>query len=95
MLSARFRDLPQIVSTLMQVVFFATPIIWSTEALSGNAVLWTANPFYHLIEIVRAPLLGFPVPLHSWLAVAGITVVGWAVTLLMFRQFHRRICYWV
>ncbi len=95
MLSARFRDMPQIVVSLMQVVFFATPIIWSTEALSGDAILWTANPFYHLIEIVRAPLLGFRVPIHSWIAVLAITVVGWGVTLVMFRQFHRRISYWV
>lgn len=95
MLSARFRDMPQIVSSLMQVVFFATPIIWSTEALTGNSVLWSANPFYHLIEIVRAPLLGQSVPIHSWAFVLGVTVVGWAVALVAFRRFHRRISFWV
>ena len=95
MLSARFRDMPQIVTSLMQVVFFATPIIWSTEAVTGDALLWTLNPFYHLIEIVRAPLLGQSVPLRSWEAVGAIMLVGWLVTIVAFRQFHRRISYWV
>lgn len=95
MLSARFRDLPQIVSSLMQVAFFATPIIWSTDAINGNSALWETNPFYHLIEIVRAPLIGMPVPGHSWAMVAGITLVGWTLALLLFRQFHRRISFWV
>lgn len=95
MLSARFRDMPQIVASLMQVIFFATPIIWSTEAVTGNDMLWNANPFFHMIQIIRAPLLGFPVPRVSWLVVAALTVVGWAVTILAFRQFHRRISYWV
>ena len=95
MISARFRDLPQIVSSLMQIAFFATPIIWSAEVLSGNTALVSGNPFFHLIEIVRAPLIGRPIAVRSWIAVAGISVVGWAVTLVVFRQFHRRISYWV
>jgi len=95
MLSARFRDMPQIVTSLLQVAFFATPIIWSTEALTGDAFLWTLNPFYHLIEIVRAPLLGFRVPVQSWIAVAGMAAAGWIVTVVAFHRFHRRISYWV
>ncbi|HYZ62388.1 MAG TPA: ABC transporter permease [Acetobacteraceae bacterium] len=95
MLSARFRDLPQIVSSVLTIVFFATPIIWSTEATTGDPLLWTLNPFYHLIEIVRAPLLGFRVPVQSWVAVLGIMVAGWITTIVAFRQLHRRISYWV
>lgn len=95
MVSARFRDLPQIVSSLLQVAFFATPIIWSADALSGGTVLVSANPFYHLIEIVRAPLIGHPFPVRSWWIVCGISLAGWTVTVLVFRRFHRRISYWV
>jgi ABC-type polysaccharide/polyol phosphate export permease len=95
MMSARFRDLPQIVSSLMQVAFFATPIIWSADALSGKTVLVTANPFFHLIEIVRSPLIGRSVPVHSWIVTCVISLAGWTMALLVFRHFHRRISYWV
>lgn len=95
LLSARFRDLPQIVSSLMQVAFFATPIFWSTEALSGTSALVSANPFFHLIEVVRAPLIGHPVPVQSWYVVCALSLAGWAVAVLAFRRFHRRISYWV
>jgi ABC-type polysaccharide/polyol phosphate export permease len=95
MISARFRDLPQIIASLMQVAFFATPIIWSADALSSKTILVSGNPFFHLVEIVRQPLIGHPVPISSWWVVGGISVAGWTITLLAFRSFHRRISYWV
>ncbi len=53
------------------------------------------NPLYHLIAIVRDPLLGkAPEPLH-WIAVALITVVGWALTFHVMSRFRHRIVYWI
>ncbi len=60
--SARFRDIPPIVASLLQILFFLTPVIWRKEDLPGKAILVDFNPFYHLIEIVRAPLLGSAFP---------------------------------
>jgi ABC-type polysaccharide/polyol phosphate export permease len=31
----------------------------------------------------------------TWLAVAGITVVGWLITLMVFARYRTRIPYWV
>ena len=53
------------------------------------------NPFFHLLELVRAPMLGQLPGLVSWLAVAGITLGGWLVTFVMFRRYRRRIAYWI
>ena len=57
---ARYRDIPQIIASLMQVVFYLTPIMWLPNLLPERAGMYmlTFNPFFHLIEIVRAPLLG-------------------------------------
>ena len=33
--------------------------------------------------------------LQSFLIVAGITVVGWVATFLMFARFRGRITYWL
>jgi ABC-2 type transport system permease protein/lipopolysaccharide transport system permease protein len=95
LVSARFRDLPQIVASVLQVAFFVTPIIWKPELIPGPSPVLYLNPFFHFIELVRAPLLGEVPPLVSWLAVIGISAVGWAAMLVVFSQYRRRIAYWV
>lgn len=93
--SARFRDVPPIVASVVRIAFFVTPIIWMPELLPDRALLLDFNPFFHLVEIVRAPLLGQAPGLVSWLAVAGITIGGWAAAFALFRHYRRRIAYWV
>ena len=93
--SARFRDVPPLVASIMRVAFFLTPIIWMPSLLPGRALLLEFNPFYHFLELVRAPLLGQVPGLVSWLAVAGMTLGGWLVTFALFRRYRWRIAYWV
>lgn len=94
-LSARFRDIPQVTGTIMRVMFFLTPVIWQVDLVPHRAVFLTANPFYHFIELVRGPLLNKPIdPLH-WQVAIGVTVVGWIVTLFVYRTFRARVPYWL
>ncbi|WP_331170647.1 ABC transporter permease [Rhodopseudomonas sp.] len=93
--SARFRDVPQVVSSVVQIVFFVTPIFWKPELLKSRPYIADVNPFFHLVEIIRAPLLGvFPTALNYW-AVALITMVNLLITGLLFVRFRSRIAYWV
>ncbi|MGQ9659396.1 MAG: ABC transporter permease [Thermochromatium sp.] len=94
-LSARFRDVPLIVGSVVQVLFFITPVIWKPEMLPGRALWLDLNPFYHLIEIMRAPLLGQMPAFANWLPVIAITVVGWVVALFFYSAYRWRIAYWV
>ena len=95
LLSARFRDVPLIIGSVVQVLFFITPVIWKPEMLPGRALWLDLNPFYHLVEIMRAPLLGQPPALGNWLTVIAITVVGWAVALFFYSAYRWRVAYWV
>ncbi len=95
MLSARFRDIPQVISSLMQVIFFITPIVWTPELLPGRQFIVNANPIYHFVELVRAPLLGHTPTMLNWGVTLGITAAGWLVAFLFHRRFHVRIAYWV
>ena len=94
-LCARFRDIPQIVSSLVQIALFLTPVFWKMGMLGRNAWAAEINPYYHFLEILRQPVFGASASVHSWAAVLGITVVGSAVTLLFFARFRARIAYWV
>jgi homopolymeric O-antigen transport system permease protein len=94
-LSARFRDVPPIVGTVVQVVFFLTPIFWRPEQLPDRALFVNMNPFFHWVEIVRFPLLGQPPRLSTWIAIIGLNVVGAVVALIFFAKYRARIAYWV
>lgn len=91
----RFRDVPQIVASLLQVAFFLTPIIWKPELLSGRVLLIAGNPFFHFLELVRAPLLGQPPQALSWLVAVVLAVVGNAGTYLFFQRYRNRLAYWL
>jgi ABC-type polysaccharide/polyol phosphate export permease len=94
---ARFRDMTQIVQNVMQVLFYLTPIIWSAALLperAGTAIL-DFNPFFHLISIVRAPLLGEAPTSMNWVFSGVMMVFGWAAALLFFGHFRKRVPYWL
>ena len=93
---ARYRDLQQLVASLLQISLFLTPIFWSPDQLTGRMrVLAQFNPLYHMIAIVREPLLGqTPAPLH-WFVGVLIAVVGWTLTLQVLTKFRHRIVYWL
>lgn len=93
----RYRDLTQIVANMLQVAFYLTPIIWMPEMLPERlgAVILDWNPFYHVLELLRAPLLGNAPAMTSWLVVGAITILGWGLTFLMFARVKQRIAYWL
>jgi ABC-2 type transport system permease protein/lipopolysaccharide transport system permease protein len=95
LLSARFRDIPLIIASIVQVMFFITPVIWRPSMLSGRALFLDLNPFYHLVEILRAPLLGLAPNPENWIAVLVITVLGWGLTIFFYTAYRWRVAYWV
>jgi ABC-type polysaccharide/polyol phosphate export permease len=96
MICLRFRDLQQLVATFIQIAMFITPVFWPPESLQGirRVMFVELNPLYSLIEVARAPLLGSPPSATVYLTAIFITIIGWAVTGLFFRQFRKRIAYW-
>jgi len=94
-LSARFRDVPPIVASVLQIAFFLTPVIWLKSKLPAHLWVLELNPFTHLIEIVRAPLEGAPVPAVSLLACSLLAVLGLLATFVLIAQTRRRLVYWL
>ncbi len=99
--STRFRDLPPVTQSIVQLLFFLTPIVWIYEDLLDNpnvaerARIVEFNPIFHFVEILRRPMLGMDQHVHNWVVVAAITVIGWTLTLLVMRRYRGRVAYWV
>lgn len=93
----RFRDIPPIISNLVQVIFFITPIMWLPEIIKGRSAAWLveANPLYHFIELFRAPFLGAQAPVNSWIIVLSITLMGMVMAIFTLWRFRHRVAYWL
>ena len=96
-LCARYRDLPQVVTSLLQVVFYLTPVIWLPTLLPARAGLYLleTNPFYHMLEVIRAPLLGHMPSATNWVVSIALAVVGWLATIVFFGRYKNRVAYWL
>lgn len=95
MLCARFRDIGPIVGSLMQLVFFMSPIIWKPELLGEAAVWLPLNPVYALMETLRGPLLGTPVPGLVWFSACLWSVVITGGAFAFFVRYRARVAFWV
>src|SRR5579863_2737939 len=95
-LCARFRDVPQIVTSAMQVVFFITPVMYLPDQLARRGfvvVKW--NPFAMLLEVVRDPLLGSAPSAWALVSCTIMAVVGLAVIIPFAGRYAPRVVYWL
>lgn len=91
----RFRDVSQIVATIITGAFFITPVLWKGDFLADGHPALLLNPFYYLVEMLRQPLTtGHGNPQH-WLVSISIAAAGLVAGLLTFRAARPRITYWM
>lgn len=97
MLCARFRDMTQIILSIMQVVFYLTPIIWMPKLLTSRIGhdLLNINPLYHLLDIVRSPLLGQIPSMKSYIFATILAILGFSLSTFITSKFKYRVPYWI
>jgi ABC-type polysaccharide/polyol phosphate export permease len=93
--ATRFRDTVQLVTTTIQISMFATPIMWPVSAIPDARFIANINPFFHLIELVRAPLLGQVAEPLSWIVVSGMCIVGYGAAAAALTRASPRLVYWL
>lgn len=92
---ARFRDILHFTGTVMQMLYFATPILWVAPETGFRAKVALYNPLTHYISIFREPILSGSVPLQSWLIVGVITVCGLVLTFFTFARSRLKLIFWL
>jgi len=96
-LVARYRDVGQIVNSIVRVLFFFTPIFWVTTDVSKAqfAALAGWNPLTYLLEFFRTPLLGAWPSLVTCIGVVVITVINLLIAATKFGHTKDRLAYWL
>ncbi len=95
-LGTRFRDITQLINSLIQVIFFLTPVMWSPSILPEKyQYLININPFAQFLALLRNPLLGISPPLYAIIVTLIITLAGILLSFLIFTRYRARITYWL
>jgi len=95
-LCTRFRDLPPIITNVLQILFFVTPVIYRPDSLPAHLTFVVRlNPFYYLIEAVRAPMLGGAPPDQTYAVLFCLAIIGSFFAFWFFVRTRHRIAYWL
>jgi lipopolysaccharide transport system permease protein len=94
-LCARFRDIPPIVASVVQMSFFVTPVLWKPQLVGVHQWLLPANPFFDLLEMIRGPLLGEVPTTMTYLAALGYSFLLCGASWFLFARVRGRIAFWI
>jgi ABC-type polysaccharide/polyol phosphate export permease len=91
---ARFLDLSELLQSVFRIAFFITPIVW-TPTLHGFGLFLYLNPFYYLLEIIRAPIIEDRLPWLEIASVAAAIPVVWLLAMHVYTRGKNYIPVWI
>lgn len=98
LVGARFPDIGEVIHTVLVVGFLLTPILWHIEKFPAGTLRGTLarlNPAFHIIEMVRAPVLGAMPERTTIAAIAMLTLGGWLMAMFLYRRYARFVPLWI
>ncbi|HEY8517443.1 MAG TPA: ABC transporter permease [Candidatus Binatia bacterium] len=97
-LNTAVRDFQYLQSVGVQALFYATPVMFPAGLLVKHDLAWflTWNPLYHLMMIIRVPLLynDFPEPSHYVASALSLAFVL-ACAVFAMRLARPRLVFWL
>lgn len=94
--ATRFPDLSEIISSLMRIFFFISPVIWVERSFGKFAeILLLVNPFAYFIKIIRDPLLGYPVSIDAWIVSISLAIIVMICALILLKFNKHKLTYWL
>lgn len=98
LIGARFPDVNDFFGSVMLAVFLITPIVWYAEAAPADTtqgMLMRANPFHHMLAVVRSPVLGETIEPLTYAYLVAMSVAGIAAAWFAYGRFARRVPIWL
>ncbi len=87
-----FPDSQFIVSNLMRVAMFATPLFWTHGGEGGlRGALFYYNPFTYFLDIVRVPIVENTIPVAAFGISIAFTVVMWVLAIILLGTLRKQV----
>lgn len=94
MICVRYRDVPPVMASVVQLLFFVSPIIWVPEHLAHGDLVVALNPVAYLLAVTRDPIMGTSPQLTSWAGAMAIVAVASVAMAYIYTRYRSRVVYW-
>ena len=97
-ISTRFRDLPHALGLILQAMWFVSPIYFEAKVFRGGNLNWLVdwNPIYHLLQIVRAPLLTGNWPTTTNFLFSLVTIISLIIfAILIGKNSEKKVIFYL
>ena len=95
-LATRYRDLIQLIGSIMQISFLISPVMWNISMLPAEARPWVfANPIAAGLELLRNPLIGWDVDPLAIQSMLFWTIFAAIAAVILHRVWDRSTIYWI
>jgi len=95
-LTVYFRDLQYVITILLQVFFFFTPVVYRSDSLGNGVVakLMSLNPLNIFIELMRLPIVNHLFPHPSTVMIALLlSISSFLIGLYVFKKYEKKLIY--
>ena len=85
-ISIKYKDIPQALGVVFQLLFVISPIIYTAEMLESRGIGFFAdiNPFYWALYVVREPLISASFPDLKYYSYLALITVTFSVISILF-----------
>jgi lipopolysaccharide transport system permease protein len=94
MICVRYRDVPPLMASVLQLLFFISPIIWVPTQIKGGELAVALNPIAYLLAVTRDPIMGNASSLTNWAGAIGVVVLITAAMAYVYTRYRSRVVYW-
>jgi ABC-type polysaccharide/polyol phosphate export permease len=95
-LTVYFRDLQYVITILLQVFFFLTPVLYKIDSLGNGLVakIMSLNPLSIFIDLMRMPIVDHVFPPLSTIALAFLLSISSLIFgLHIFKKYEKKLIY--
>lgn len=92
----RFRFLRGFLPQVLFAIYLVSPILWEPKRIADHRWVVDFNPVFHLIEIIRQPILHGVFPFVSFGVLIFIALVGFVLTIVFYKKNRELVVFrWV
>jgi lipopolysaccharide transport system permease protein len=97
-INTKYRDFQYVVGLLLQALWYVSPVFLEERLFRSAKVEWLLayNPVAHLLNLVRAPVLGgtWPTP-ENYLYTLGLLAAAWAAAVHLIRRQEPQLIFYL
>lgn len=98
-INTKYRDYPQMMSLLMQALWYVSPVYFQESMFEANRyllILFRCNPITHILYLLRKPFLYCQLPgVADYIFTIGCIAVSGGIAYFLNRKYAKRVIFYL